>query len=276
MGQNVAISTIVKFSLLVAGVVIICCISLYTVLKKDLIESSVRNGRNLSKTVLLSTRYAMLHNDRQHLGNIVSNIAQHEGVEHLRIFNHDGYIMFSRNKSEIGHQVNKKIEGCSGCHTSTMPIEQLAAEKLTRFFKNERGVEVLAMSQPIYNEPACATSCHYHPATKKVLGMFDIGLDQRALQNSLSTMRYRMMAFTVITLILTVGGIAVLLNQSVLVPLKRLIKDTSDSDLVALERQTELRYGLLCELARNFHSLVKRLNVTHNPAENDEKEKEMS
>ncbi len=262
MFQNIATRSIVPVGLAVTGFVAICCLSLYSIMKQDMIDDSAQHGRNIANTVVLSTRYAMLHNDRQHLGNIIANIGQHQGVEHLRVFNHDGFITFSRNQSEIGHQVNKKVEGCSGCHSGSKPAEQLAAEKQTRRFTNERGIEVLAMSQPIYNEPSCTTSCHYHPSSNKVLGMLDIGLDQGPLQNSLALMRYRMIVFTLMTLVLTVGGVAALLNRSFFIPLKKLVAVTGSEDTATSEKQLESGYGELSLLARNYHSLIVRLNET--------------
>ncbi len=262
MFQNIATRSIVPVGLAVTGFVAIGCISLYAIMKQDMIDDAAQNGRNIANTVVLSTRYAMLHNDRQHLGSIIANIGQHQGVEHLRVFNHDGFVTFSRNQSEVGHQVNKKVEGCSGCHSGTKAAEQLAAEKQTRFFKNERGVDVLAMSQPIYNEPSCTNSCHYHPSAKKVLGMLDIGLDQGPLQNSLALMRYRMIVFTLMTLVLTVGGVAALLNRSFFLPLKKLVAVTSASEPNNTEKQLESGYGELSLLARNFHGLIVRLNET--------------
>lgn len=262
MFQSVATRSIIPVGLAVTGFVGICCLSLYGIMKRDMVNDAAQHGRNIANTVVLSTRYAMLHNDRQHLGNIIANIGQHQGVEHLRVFNHSGVITFSRNQSEIGHQVNKQVEGCSGCHSGTKPAEQLAAAKQTRLFKNERGVEVLAMSQPIYNEPTCTTSCHYHSAKQKVLGMLDIGLDQGPLQNSLALMRYRMLVFTLMTLVLTVGGAAALLNRSFFIPLKKLIAVTSTHEETEAVKQLESGYGELSLLARNYHSLIMRLHDT--------------
>lgn len=262
MLQNIAFRSIIPVGLTVTGFVVIICLLFYGIMKQDLLDDSAQNGRSIANTVILSTRYAMLHNDREHLGNIIANIGQHQGVEHLRIFNHDGMITFSRNQSEIGHQVNKKIEGCNGCHSGDKPAEQLATEKQTRRFKNERGVEVLAMTQPIYNEPVCTTPCHYHPQNHKVLGMLDIGLDQGPLQNSLALMRYRMIVFTLMTLVLTVGGVAALLNRSLFIPLKKLVKVTGTLEPNHAEQQLETGYGELSLLARNFHSLIVRLNDT--------------
>jgi len=265
MFQNLVIRSIVPVALTVTGFVAISCLILYSILRQDMIDSAAQNGRSIANTVVLSTRYAMLHNDRQHLGNIISNIGQHQGVEHLRVFNHDGFITFSRNQSELGHQVNKRVEGCSGCHGANKPAEQLAVEKQTRHYINERGVEVLAMSLPIYNEPTCSNSCHYHPASQKVLGMLDIGLDQGPMYNSLALMRYRMLIFTIMVLMLTIGGVTALLNRSFLAPLKRLIAITTNDEVsTATEQQLQSGYGELSLLARNYQRLVVRLNETRN------------
>jgi hypothetical protein len=118
------------------------------------------------------------------------------------------------------------------------------------------------MSQPIYNEPSCSTSCHYHPAKSKVLGMLDIGLDQGPLQNSLALMRYRMIVFTLMTLVLTVGGVAALLNRSFFIPLKKLVEVTSSAESCESEKKLESGYGELSVLARNYHSLAVRLKDT--------------
>ncbi|MDD2581075.1 MAG: HAMP domain-containing protein [Desulfuromonadaceae bacterium] len=263
MFQSIAARSIIPVSLTVTGFVAICCLSLYSIMKQDMIDDAAKSGRNIANTVVLSTRYAMLNNDRQNLGNIIANIGQQQGVEHLRIFDHNGFINFSRNQSEIGHQVNKKMEGCSGCHSGKKAADQLAAEKQTRRFVNERGVEVLAMSQPIYNEPSCSnTTCHYHPREPKVLGMLDIGIDQGPLQNSLALMRYRMIIFTLMVLVLTVGGVAALLNRSFFIPLKKLVEVTSVAEPYDCVKKLESGYGEITLLARNFHCLIVRLNNT--------------
>lgn len=262
MFQSIAARSIIPVGFVVTSFVGISCLCLYSIMKQDTVDDAAQHGRDLANTVVLSTRYAMLNNDRQHLGNIIANIGQHQGVEHLRIFNHQGVITFSRNQSEIGHQVNNQVEGCSSCHRGARPVEKLAAAKQTRSFINERGVEVLAVSRPIYNEPACSTSCHYHPASKKVLGMLDIGFDQGPLQKSLALMRYRMVIFTLMTLVLTVGGTAALLNRSFFLPLKKLIAATSSHDETDAIQQLESGYGELSLLARNYHSLLIRLKDT--------------
>ncbi|MDD2272650.1 MAG: HAMP domain-containing protein [Desulfuromonadaceae bacterium] len=263
MFQSIATRSIIPVGLAVTGFVAIGCLCLYSIMKQDMIDDAAQSGRNIASTVVLSTRYAMLNNDRQHLGQIIANIGQQQGVEHLRVFNHNGFITFSRDQSEIGQQINKNTKGCSGCHTGDKPAAQLATEKQTHRYINERGVKVLAMSQPIYNEPSCSTTvCHYHSENNKVLGMLDIGIDQGPLQNSLALMRYRMIIFTLMTLVLTVGGVAALLNRSFFIPLHKLVSITSATEPCASGKKLESGYGELSLLALNFHNLISRLKET--------------
>ena len=56
---------------------------------------------DLADTVIKSTRYAMLHDDRETLSQIINNIGDQNQVEHVRIFNKKGLIMFSHSPAEI-------------------------------------------------------------------------------------------------------------------------------------------------------------------------------
>ncbi len=69
--------------------------------------------------------------------------------------------------------------------------------------------------------------CHFHPATQKVLGTLDIGLSQEHLQKALAKMKVQMTVFTLLTLILTVGGVSALLLRSVFLPIRKLDDFTS-------------------------------------------------
>ena len=93
--------------------------------------------------------------------------------------------MFSKDPAEVDRYVDKNSAGCVGCHAGPVPTATLADMQKARTFINERRVKVLAITAPIYNEPACAqASCHFHPTEQQVLGTLDIGLDQAPLQKT--------------------------------------------------------------------------------------------
>lgn len=223
MFKSLCARAIVPVVIAVTGFVVLCCILLYSNIKTDLTALEAEKSASLAGTVLKSARYAMLREDRETLSNIMHNIGEQPGVEHTRIFNKEGQVMFSGQDEELLHTVNSQAEGCAGCHSGSVPLAQPELSRMTRRFVNDRGLEVLAVTVPIYNEPECSNmSCHAPPDQQKVLGMLDIGLDQAPLHKALNTLKARMTLFSLMVLVLTVGGVAALLNRQVFVPIRRL------------------------------------------------------
>jgi hypothetical protein len=96
-----------------------------------------------------------------------------------------------------------------------------------RTYENLRGSQVLAVTASVFNEPACANgSCHVHGDTQAILGILDIGLDQEPLRHALASLRWRMTIFTLMILCLSVGGVVAILNLSLIVPFRRLMRFT--------------------------------------------------
>jgi hypothetical protein len=225
MIKSLAGKAIIPVAVTVTGFVIVCCILLYSVMKVDMTASAVRQATVLAGTVVKSTRYAMLQSDDENLRDIIANISSQQGVEHLRIFNKKGLIEFSADQREIKQFVDKKAAGCIGCHSGPIPAAKLGEMQQARQFVNGKGREVIAITAPIYNEPDCYNAaCHFHPPGQKVLGTLDIGLSRQPLQQSLATMRGRMFIFSIMILILTVGGVSALLVRSIFDPI-RMIKN---------------------------------------------------
>lgn len=208
-------NNVTSVSVLVFCVVVISCVFLYSVIKTNMINDTIQHETDLADTIVKSARYAMLKDDRVTLGNIINNIGERESVEHVRIFNKKGLIMFSSRPEEIHHIVDKKAAGCIVCHAGPVVATRMGRMEQARRFINERGKHVLAITAPIYNEPDCASaSCHFHPAGQKILGTLDIGLSEELLQKSLTAMNRTIIAFCIIVLLLTIGGIAVLLRRT--------------------------------------------------------------
>ncbi len=229
MLKSISARAVIPVAVAVTGFVVVCCILLYSVMKADMIAGAVKYETNQANTVIKSARYAMLKSDRETLRHIIDNVGAQEGVEHVRIFNKKGLIMFSSNPREVNRFVDKKAAGCIECHAGAVPASTLDAMKQARRFVNERGGEVLAITAPIYNEPECSGSCHIHKPEQKILGTLDIGVDAAPLLKNLSVMRGRMVVFSVMVLILTVGGVAALLKRNIFDPLRRVSEFTEDA-----------------------------------------------
>jgi hypothetical protein len=259
MFKTLSAQAIIPVTIAITGFVVICCILLYSVMKSDLVNDAVTYSNGLANTIVKSTRYAMLKEDRETVSQIITNVSEQKGLEHTRIFNKKGSIIFSGNKEEVGHLVDKKTAGCVECHDGPVPKATLGDMQKARRFVDERGVEVLAITAPIYNEPECFNApCHVHPQGQKVLGTLDIGLSVPVLLKNLPVMRGRMVVFSLLVLILSVGGVAALLWRNVFLPVRllseyvdRAVKGESASDLPQCGPE-------LASLAENIRTIVHR------------------
>jgi len=220
--QRICVRAILPVAATLTGFVVVCCLLLYTVIKGDLNRYAVRHSSDLAATVVKATRYAMLKGDRDSLLNTIGSIGEQQEVEHVRIFNKQGLIMFSGHHDEVGTLVDKVDAGCIGCHAGAQPATRLGPMEQARQFVNGDGHAVLAITAPIYNEAACSSACHAHDPGQAILGTLDIGLSLAPLRSTLELLRNRMVVFCLLILVLAVGATVGLLHRSVLLPICRL------------------------------------------------------
>ena len=224
MLRNLAARACVPVALAVTGFVIVCCMLLYTTLKRDLINDAVARETSLADIIVKSARYTMLKDDRESLRQTIQTLGDQQGIEHVRIFNKKGVVMYSASSGEVNTQVDKVTAGCIECHQGETPLTTLGPMEQARSFTNARGTKVLAITTPIYNEPACSQgACHFHSPDASILGTLDIGLVQTPLEKSLAALQLKMALFCAMVLILTVGGVFALLRRNVILPVRQLL-----------------------------------------------------
>jgi hypothetical protein len=132
-----------------------------------------------------------------------------------------------------------------------------------RTFINAEGVEVLAITAPIYNDPECSNAaCHVHPPGQKILGTLDIGLSREMLLDSLASIRNQMIAFTLMILVLTVSGVTALLRRSVFLPLQRLsdLAEQAENGNAPLTPPAHFPHEL-DRIARSFYNLSQKMRT---------------
>ena len=251
---------IVPVACAVTGFVIACCVLLFTFVKDDLIRGEVQHAADLADTVIKSTRYAMLHDDRETLSNIISSIGDQNQVEHVRIFNKKGLIMFSREQGERDKFIDKSAAGCNECHAGEKPKSSLGTMAQARQFNNKEGKDVLAITAPIYNEPECFNAvCHFHTREQSLLGTLDIGVSQDPLKETLGQLKNRMIVFSGMILILTVGAVCALLYRQVFLPIKQLADFTEIPVNGRLGEDFPDVSGDIARLAKSFQEMTNRV-----------------
>ena len=207
-----------------------------------------------------ATAQLALNGDRETLRQIIRNVGEQRQVEHLRIFNKKGLIMFSEHEAEVSRFMDKTAAGCNNCHVGAEAKRQLRSMDQARQFTNEEGRNVLAITAPIYNAPDCYTAaCHVHEARQTLLGTLDIGLSQAPLQRTMGMLQNRMITFTGMILVLTVGVVCALLYRQILMPIRKLADFTDKQGNVNLEQELPEVSGDMARLAKAFQGMARRV-----------------
>jgi len=256
--KNLGCRAIMPVALAVTGFVIVCCVILYSAIKSDMTDLEVRHATDLASTVVKSTRHSMLKADREALANIIADVGEHENVEHVRIYNKKGVIVFSRDEEEINQKVDKTSAGCIGCHSGSTSFGE---EVKNRQIINEDGRDVFAISAPIFNELGCSVAtCHSDNGEQRVLGIMELQLSRSPVTGTLALLRNRMVLFTLMVLFLTVGGVAAILNRNVFLPVKRLAVFTEklvDGNIEPALDETGCELDTIAENARILSTRLK-------------------
>ncbi len=249
--------------ILVVGFILMLSIGIYAYVniasqKKQLTGEVMRGAIRISETVRRSTRYDMLKNLREDLHQIIETIGQQEGLENIRVFNKDGQIMFSSDKSEIGEMVDKKAEACYACHSAEKPLERLDTPDRSRIFKSKQGHRVLGVISAIYNEPDCYTpACHAHPPERKVLGVLDIRMSLADVDKEIKGAQNKMIIFTVIAFLVISVTISISISRYVTRPVKELVKGTKKIAEGDLNHSISIKAeGEIAELASSFNQMT--------------------
>ena len=162
----------------------------------------MHDADRFSELIQRSTRYSMLHNDREALGEALNTIGSQPGIHSVRVFSDTGTIRFSTDPREIGTAVNKDAEACFGCHGDVQRPFQLPRPARTRILADASGERRVGVIRVVENEPACANAeCHAHPASQRVLGVIDTNLSLANVDAQLAAQQRRVVRVALLTVI---------------------------------------------------------------------------
>ena len=224
-------------------------------------EATVSTLR-LANTVRRSTRNAMLQSRREDVHQMIEEIGEQPGMDHVRIFNKEGVIAYSSDEQEINRVVDRKAEGCNQCHDSEQPLTHAGhARSGSCVYDSAGGHRTLAAIEVIFNEPACwNAACHAHREDQKLLGVIDIGVSlQDADRRVARTTRDTAIFGVISTLAVCILG-ATLVHRLVNRPVQRLLESTkrvAEGDLDCVIPVTSA--DEIGQLTRSFVQMTDKL-----------------
>jgi two-component system, NtrC family, sensor kinase len=233
--------------------------------ERQLLDGVVRGTDQLSKSIAGATWQAMLADHRATAYQVMQTIASRQGVDHIRIFNKDGWLMFSTDRRE-SIRLDKRAEVCNPCHNSAEPLVSLTPKSRSRVFRGDDGVRHLAMITPILNEPACSQApCHAHPPSLSVLGVLDVGMDLAHIDAEVASIRARSIAFALVEVCLIAVIVAVFTRRFVTRPIEDFVVATKEISAQHLDRPIRIDTSReLSELARSFNAMREHLQAAQN------------
>ena len=194
----------------------------------SLISEVERHANQLGETVISSTRFDMMYNQRDRIQQTINSIGTQPQIRDVRIINKVGEIIYSSDSTNINKMVDKRAESCYACHAEDQPLEQISITERTRIFRvHPDSNRVIGIITPIYNEKSCwKAECHAHPKDQKVLGVLDVSISLAEVDKAIVNSEWKIVGFSVIA-ILSVGFlIAFFIRRWVSRPVNDLLNGT--------------------------------------------------
>jgi len=229
--------------------------------KKKAMESISAEANRLSNTILLGTHYAMMLNSRDDINHIIKNIGKQEEIENIRIFNKAGEIHFSNIPKEVGSVTNIKDEACFVCHKVDPPLEHLALNQRKRIIHSGQGYRLMGIISPIFNEPGCFQSCHFHTADKKVLGALDVVVSLKKTDHQIAFYEKGLTIFTVCIFFICSSIIIIFVLRFVSQPIQKLIQGTRQISTGTYGRIDGILDGEIGQLSKAINQMAEQIEI---------------
>jgi len=228
-----------------------------------LISEVERHANQLGETVISSTRFDMLLNQRDRIQQTINSIGTQPQIRDVRIINKDGEITYSSDPNSINQMVDKRAESCYACHAEDKPLEQISITERTRVFRvHPDSNRIIGIITPIYNEKSCWQSdCHAHPQNQKVLGVLDVSISLADIDKAIVKREWEIVIFAIVAILAVGLLIAFFVRRWVSNPVKELLNATQQVS------QGNLNYAIkdfgqdeIGKLGQSFNNMTKKLS----------------
>lgn len=227
----------------------------------DLLEQVELAGLRTTDLIKESIHYSMLINRKEDIHQIFENFSQMPGFEVVRIYDKNGEVIFTTRPGEASTKVTITSEACQVCHRYPEPLKALATKERHRIITAPEGHRVLALINPIENEPACyGAGCHLDPNDKFILGVLDVQMSLATVDSDIARSRRQTIWASVVLVVSVLSVTGLLIWTLIRTPVRKLTAGTraiAQGNLdytIPLDRKDEIG-----ELANSFNTMTLEL-----------------
>ena len=256
----------ISYKLIAVGIVTVAIVGLFSFFitksnQHTFVLKVEHYAHQLSEMIKSSTKSDMLFYRRERVHEIIDTIGQQEGIEKVRIFNKEGIIIYSSDKTVVDTMVDKRAEACYGCHTADQPLERLSISERTRIFQLKDGERSLGIINPIYNEPSCwQADCHVHSQDQKVLGVLDVSMSLTEVDRLTEENETKVILFTLAAMILISVFFWFFFKRLITRPVQSIVAATNAVAAGNLSYKLEVkRNDELGHLGNSFNEMTRNL-----------------
>ncbi|NOY78087.1 MAG: HAMP domain-containing protein [Calditrichaeota bacterium] len=216
-------------------------------------------ARRISDLVKSSTHYSMLINRKQDIQNIVTTVGHEPDIENLSIINHDGEYIYTSNPLNEHKIVDMQSRVCIQCHSG--PTPSISIPKKLNIINSLEGYRIAELTRPILNEPSCYNAaCHAHPKEQQVLGLMNIQISLRDIDNATRHSIHILIFLSLISVTIIIFVLWLYIRREVIIPVQILHKGTREIGhgnleyTISFPSKTEIG-----DLAHSFNQMTRRL-----------------
>jgi two-component system NtrC family sensor kinase len=233
--------------------------------RQVMIEYTTSTTGQLAEIIKQSTHDTMMKNDKASLRQVIGRIARDSSIEHIRLIDREGKVAYSSVENEVGTVITKDSETCIACHEHGNPRPLSTSMNSSRLYRTAAGMEVMGFTKAIYNQPECSTGpCHFHDREQKVLGVLDITVSLRDLQQRSHEYRMQFIVMTCMLLLLIGTLITLMIQRLVNNPVQRLVWHTAKVASGNLDARVQFnRNDELGDLASALNQMTQSLGKAH-------------
>ena len=230
--MNVRIPLIAKLTFATSLILLVFMGVLDTInlknVRKVMIDYATSNAEEVADVIKQSAYDAMMKNDKASLYHMIGRIAESRHIEHIRLIDQTGRVVFSSTAEEIGSVIGKHADACIMCHNSASHGSATSAMSRSRIIRTRTGNEALGFTTAIFNQPDCHTaSCHFHSKDDAVLGLLDISISLEMLRKQSHEYRLQFVMLTCLLLVIIGVLVTILTHYLVDIPVQRLVRHSA-------------------------------------------------